>query len=735
MPQGAILTNVGLSKIASATPLDQLNVVQIAVGDGNGGYPTLTPDMTGLVNEVWRGPASNPIRDPNNANILIFEAQIPALAGPFSIREQAIFDDEGDMIAIGQTSLVEKPDPSSAVGVVATMRLHVALSNASQVDLFYTDTAATNHNSLTNRDEARSHPASAITGISEMRNEIIAGDIFPSNPEEIAKNGDTVTAGTTHLRILVGGESSLVEMQPKASGVVSNLTEFTATIGVDEVFFTPAISKSASISIFDAGETIDPFGLIPSDVGINNFIQRLKSQTIGEDAHGAAIEFPRGDFLLDNPIILPKSSTIPRYIINIVGQGLLQTRFIQSDIFPQGRAAFEWEGGNGPVNFQELRGFTVKLANTTGVKAIHYDQPLKSTLQEILDNTFRNFIMKDIYVLGSCEYHSELIKLEGNVKYGKVDNITADCTPVNWAKDPIILSFDYNEFPNDDGSGIHYSSISNIYGALRRGGYHQILKGRLHRCDLQTLHNTNGNRGSVSYEFINSDNVTGSEWINEGKGGKQYTFTNCRGFEVNGIGFGTPSDQGSGFGNAVEFTACRNFNIKGQSRRSGNPTFSSLGVKMMIIDADCHAINFSDFDVNTSLSSEVQIDAPHNNGCGGTAYNISSDRVESIGSIVLPDIITPSINKGTFKFKSNGATSIDASVNDNHIINDTSPTTISNIENGNVGQTVTLLFRTGNTTINEAGNIRIQGSPVLINQFSVIDFLFDGTNWYAKQVR
>jgi len=162
MPSSAILTNAGLSKIASATPLDQLNVVQLAVGDGAGGYPALTPDMTGLVNEVWRGAVSNPIRDPNNANVLIFEAAIPASAGPFTIREQAIFDEAGDMIAIGQTSVVEKPDPNEAVGVVATMRLHVALSNAEQVDLFYTDTAATHHNSLTNRDDPASHPASSI---------------------------------------------------------------------------------------------------------------------------------------------------------------------------------------------------------------------------------------------------------------------------------------------------------------------------------------------------------------------------------------------------------------------------------------------------------------------------------------------------------------------------------------------------------------------------------------------
>lgn len=256
MPQGAILTNVGLSKISSATPLDQLNVVQVAVGDGNGGYPALTPDMTGLVNEVWRGTASNPIRDPNNANVLIFEAAIPATAGPFTIREQAIFDDAGDMIAIGQTSVVEKPDPNEAVGVVATMRLHVALSNAEQVDLFYTDTAATHHNSLTNRDDAGSHPASAIAGVGEMRDEIVGGEIFPPEPEKLTQVGSVVTTGSTHLRVMVSGEPAIVAMSPVASGIVSNLTEKNATVGgVDVDFSRPILFNFKSVGAMLSGKT------------------------------------------------------------------------------------------------------------------------------------------------------------------------------------------------------------------------------------------------------------------------------------------------------------------------------------------------------------------------------------------------------------------------------------------------------------------------------------------------
>lgn len=159
----SILTDLGKTKLASATPLDQLNITEIAVGDGNGGYPPLLPAMTALTNEVWRGNTSAPIRDPDNANILIFEGFIPGGIGGFDIREMAIFDVAGDMIAIGHTTLVEKPAPGQDTGISLAVRLHVALESASQVDLIYQDDGFIDHQGLVNRDAEESHPASAIS--------------------------------------------------------------------------------------------------------------------------------------------------------------------------------------------------------------------------------------------------------------------------------------------------------------------------------------------------------------------------------------------------------------------------------------------------------------------------------------------------------------------------------------------------------------------------------------------
>lgn len=170
MAYETILTNVGLQKIASATPEHQLKINRIAVGDGNGGYSPLDPDMTELVNEVWRGPASAPIRDRNDATVIIFEGQIPANVGGFFIREVGIFDDAGDLIAIGHTAATEKPQDTSGTALTLTVRFRVKLSNASETELIYNDEAPIDHQGTTNRDAPDAHPISSITGLDNALN-------------------------------------------------------------------------------------------------------------------------------------------------------------------------------------------------------------------------------------------------------------------------------------------------------------------------------------------------------------------------------------------------------------------------------------------------------------------------------------------------------------------------------------------------------------------------------------
>lgn len=212
MADPLILTNVGLAKLASATPEDQLKISSIAVGDGNGNYPPLNPSMTALVNEVWRGTSSEPIRDAGAENVLIFETVIPASVGGFFIREVGLFDDTDAMIAIGQVTLVEKPASGSGSPLTMTVRVRLALANAAQTNLIISDQAYIDHQALSNRDAPNAHPMSSISGLVEFIGGLgtasrvnvgIGDDDVPSNAD-LFKSADlivTVGAGGDYATI------------------------------------------------------------------------------------------------------------------------------------------------------------------------------------------------------------------------------------------------------------------------------------------------------------------------------------------------------------------------------------------------------------------------------------------------------------------------------------------------------------------------------------------------------
>lgn len=174
----AIITDIGLTKLATATPLAPLEITHVAFGDNNGVWPKLLdPTATSLTNEVYRSDASDPIKTAAEPQILIFEGSIPGNVGGFTLREMAIFDVDGDMIAIGDIDRIVKPSPGSGNQIILTQRLHVKFSSTSDVDLIAQDVAVFDHQGLSNRTAVDAHPASSIS-IDELTN-------FDITPEDV----------------------------------------------------------------------------------------------------------------------------------------------------------------------------------------------------------------------------------------------------------------------------------------------------------------------------------------------------------------------------------------------------------------------------------------------------------------------------------------------------------------------------------------------------------------------
>lgn len=288
----SILTTIGRNKLANATPLDQLQITHIAVGDGGGSFPPLLPSLTALTNEVWRGSASAPIKG-TDQNVIIFEGFIPANIGGFEIREVGIFDIDGDLIAIGTTALVEKPEPSSGSAITLSVRLHVALESAADVDLVFEDAGAIDHGGLTGRSSAGAHPAAAISTGALASISLPASDL--QTVLAALRTGATRTVQETQTDSTVGrlldvgafGVGAVLSIADANSAVKSGFYSLPVALGA---LNSPVTGQSGALLVVNGGADtnyITQVWIHSNDTGTRRMFFRSKA---GSAAWGSWVE-------------------------------------------------------------------------------------------------------------------------------------------------------------------------------------------------------------------------------------------------------------------------------------------------------------------------------------------------------------------------------------------------------------------------------------------------------------
>ena len=131
-----ILTSYGKQALANAQASGTtVNITEFAVGDGNGSYYTPNETQTTLVNEVYRAQVNRITTDPANPNWVIVEGIIPVDQGGFTIREIGIFDDSGNLVAIGNYPETYKPVLSQGTGSDMYIRFIMEVENVESVQL------------------------------------------------------------------------------------------------------------------------------------------------------------------------------------------------------------------------------------------------------------------------------------------------------------------------------------------------------------------------------------------------------------------------------------------------------------------------------------------------------------------------------------------------------------------------------------------------------------------------
>jgi phage-related tail fiber protein len=130
------MTPTGLAKRAAAEAGGVLLApTELAVGDGGGVYHEPEALLGGLVNEVWRGPVNKIYVHQVQDNLVVIEAKIPPDLGGWDIREAAIYDSAGALIAVGKYPLTVKPAPGSGGEKEIIVRGGLRVSNGGDVVL------------------------------------------------------------------------------------------------------------------------------------------------------------------------------------------------------------------------------------------------------------------------------------------------------------------------------------------------------------------------------------------------------------------------------------------------------------------------------------------------------------------------------------------------------------------------------------------------------------------------
>ncbi|MBS8724464.1 phage tail protein [Escherichia coli] len=246
----AVLTNVGAEKLANATALGaQVEITQMAVGDGNGVLPTPNPAKTALVHELRRKPLNSLSIDPNNANQIIAEQVIPEDEGGWWIREIGLFDKDGDMIAVANCAETYKPQLQEGSGRVQVVRMILIVSSTAAVTLKidpsvvlatrkYVDDQIIQVKSYVDQKMA-AHVAAADPHKQYAPKESPALTGRPTAPTAEGKDSSTQIANTAFVQAAI---AALVGSSPEA---LDTLNELAAALGNDPNFATTVTNSLA----------------------------------------------------------------------------------------------------------------------------------------------------------------------------------------------------------------------------------------------------------------------------------------------------------------------------------------------------------------------------------------------------------------------------------------------------------------------------------------------------------
>ncbi|MGS5599483.1 phage tail protein [Escherichia coli] len=256
-----VITDTGAKKLAQAAAPDgkPVRLTHMAVGDGGGTLPTPDSKQTRLVHEVWRHTVNRVILDATHQNRIIAELVIPPETGGFWIREIGVFDEHGDLIAVGNTAESYKPTVAEGSGRAQTFRTILTVSSTATVALTVDNTmvmATVDYvdDKLKEHEQSRRHPDASLTtkGFVQLSSATNSdSETLAATPKAVkaaydlangkytAQDATTARKGIVQLSSATNSSSETLAATPKAVKAVMDETNKKAPLNSPALTGTP----------------------------------------------------------------------------------------------------------------------------------------------------------------------------------------------------------------------------------------------------------------------------------------------------------------------------------------------------------------------------------------------------------------------------------------------------------------------------------------------------------------
>lgn len=279
----ALVTTTGLAKLAALPVGETLTLTHMAFGNS-----TIDPteDMTALHSEQHRCALLNVEVESTNPNNLAAEAVIDSTVGGFWIREVGIYDEDGDLFAVGKYPATYKPETTEGTVKELGVRMILAVSNAEDVIVTY-------HSGI--MQGAANQDLSNLTPTGQQKFDVkadIASPEFTGTPK-----APTATAGTNTTQIattefvtaaVAAAISALVDSSPAA---LDTLKELATALGNDANFSTTVTNALAN----KAAKTNDTITVATADPTSAFNVRNVKATATDP---GASSSLANGQILL-----------------------------------------------------------------------------------------------------------------------------------------------------------------------------------------------------------------------------------------------------------------------------------------------------------------------------------------------------------------------------------------------------------------------------------------------------